>query len=190
MPNHYKSVPLMWGDHRHEDIKGALEPLDEFARKMELKWGVDKLIKLVSPGTSDKFRLAEANFHKAADVDDHFAFIQKTENLLRGWKVMDKEAEKLGYTASTDKVWHFEFEGERFCLAQSFSDLALINEAEYDRGFTIRELALIIFEHDEKSKEFKKVKEAFKTSQIINFESKKHKTEKISLEDLDDEIPF
>ena len=188
MSKHYKSVPNMWGDHRLEDIKGALEPLDEFARKMELKWGVDKLIKLVTPGTADKFRLAQHNFNQAHDVDDHFNFVKKAENLLRGWKFMDKEAERLGHKASTDKVWHFEFEGQRICLAQDIGDLSLINQADYDRAFTIRELALLIFEHDEKSKEFKKVKEDFKQSQIVAFKSIEH--QKISLEDLDDEIPF
>jgi len=74
----------------------ALEPLDEIASEMEMKWGVGRLPRLVTPETSSKFGSAMAKLDKAIDADDnHLDVVKKAALMIRAWKALDKEAESM-----------------------------------------------------------------------------------------------
>jgi hypothetical protein len=65
--------------------------LDETAHQMEMRWGVDRLIRLVSPETAARFthwqdKLNAALEHGGGNVAELASIVE------RGWKAMDAEA--------------------------------------------------------------------------------------------------
>lgn len=69
--------------------------LDELAHQMEMRWGVDRLPRLVTPETAARFqhwadKLNNALEHGGSDVAELAGIVE------RGWKAMDAEATARG----------------------------------------------------------------------------------------------
>ena len=88
-----------------EQIKLALERLDEVATGYEKKWDVDRLIRLVDQGLAERFseQLDLLNLalerHVALDVISH------ADALARGWAELDAAAESQGSPQIGAMAW-------------------------------------------------------------------------------------
>ena len=88
-----------------EQIKLALERLDEVATGYEKKWGVDRLIKLVDQDLAERFQeqLDLLNLaltrHAVLDVISH------ADALARGWAALDAAAESQGSPQIDAAAW-------------------------------------------------------------------------------------
>ena len=88
-----------------EQIKLALERLDEVATGYEKKWGVDRLIHLVDQDLAERFQeqLDLLNLalerHAALDVISH------AEALARGWAALNAAAESRGCARIDSAAW-------------------------------------------------------------------------------------
>ena len=77
----------------------ALEPLDQIAFDMEMKWGVDRLPRIVGVDLAVRYGKAKAELDAAIDADDEVLVAKKSKKMISGWKIMDAEAERLGLPA-------------------------------------------------------------------------------------------
>ncbi len=88
-----------------EQIKLALERLDDVATRFEKKWGVDRLINLVEQDLAERFQeqLDLVNTalerHIAEDVIAH------ADALARGWAALDAAAEAAGAPQIDGAAW-------------------------------------------------------------------------------------
>lgn len=81
-----------------DPISAALKPLDEVAVAAEKEWGADVLPWLVSLETRAKFRRAQERLNEAIQGGDFDTIKGRADALIRGWKSLDEEARKLGYS--------------------------------------------------------------------------------------------
>ena len=88
-----------------EQIKLALERLDEVATGYEKKWGVDRLQKLVAQDLAERFQEqldllnSALGHHAALDVISH------ADALARGWAALDAAAESRGCARIDSAAW-------------------------------------------------------------------------------------
>ena len=93
-------------------------PLDEATRRMDRKWGVDRLPDLVSVSTAEKWGAALAKLNAAIQSGDTDATKARVEVCLRGLSAMDAEATAAGRQPANPQIWEYEYEGLRFGLVQ------------------------------------------------------------------------
>lgn len=90
----------------------ALGPLDETARQMEIKWGVDRLPALVSEQTAMNFGAVRDDLDDAIDRGDVTAVGQFAAELRRGWIALDAEATAADARPYNPEAWAFEIGGK------------------------------------------------------------------------------
>ena len=89
---------------------------------MELKWGCDRLPGLVSPETAAKFGSAKAKLDAAILDNDPQAVAQRATIMVKGWKVMDKEASD-NHEPFKPRIWHHTTQaGFKFAVAKGNAD--------------------------------------------------------------------
>ena len=79
-----------------EQIKLALERLDEVATGYEKKWGVDRLIRLVDQGLAERFQEQLELLNSALERHAVLDVISHADALARGWAALDAAAESQG----------------------------------------------------------------------------------------------
>ena len=103
MPDQKAWIPE--NSYEHDQIDGALKPLDALANDMESRWGRGKLQELVSPETSAKFEAVVQKLNVAILSHDVAEVIKKSTVLIRGWKAMEKEATEAGHNPMPPELW-------------------------------------------------------------------------------------
>ena len=106
-----------------EGVHASIKPLDRIATEMEIKWGCDRLVSLVSPQTAAKFGAAKAKLDAAIE-SNVAADVAKTAGVMsRGWAALDAEATKGGHKPLEPHIWsHTTAAGFRFAVAQGNAD--------------------------------------------------------------------
>ena len=82
----------------HDRITAAVLSVDQVAREMERRWGVGRLVRLVSPATLVRFRQAHALWTQAYSADRDPAEAERTSAMMiRAWQALDAEATAAGH---------------------------------------------------------------------------------------------
>ena len=88
-----------------EQIKLALERLDEVATGYEKKWGVDRLIRLVDQGLAERFQEQLELLNSALERHAVLDVISHADALARGWAALDGAAESQGSPQIDAAAW-------------------------------------------------------------------------------------
>ena len=88
-----------------EQIKLALERLDEVATGYEKKWGVDRLIRLVDQGLAERFSEQLDLLNLALERHAVLDVIAHADALARGWAALDAAAESQGSPQIDATAW-------------------------------------------------------------------------------------
>jgi len=88
-----------------EQIKLALERLDEVATGYEKKWGVDSLIRLVDQGLAERFQEQLELLNSALERHAVLDVISYADALARGWAALDAAAESQGSPQIDAAAW-------------------------------------------------------------------------------------
>ena len=84
-----------------EQIKLALERLDEVATDYEKKWGVGRLIHLVDQDLAERFQEQLDLLNSALERHAVLDVISHADALARGWAALDAAAESRGCAAES-----------------------------------------------------------------------------------------
>lgn len=186
--------PAMWSDSRYKIIRAAIDSLDEVARKLEQRWGIGKLERIAPPALSVKFEQARQNFNDACHGDDHNYLVQKADNLITGWKALERYAEKNGHQPSDERIWYAiapdDAGGKPFAIIQDGSVAKLVDPESVTRTYTLDEVCRFIKFWEEKNSLANAVKDTFHGSEITAIKKRGKKDDKKEEAFFDDEIPF
>jgi hypothetical protein len=130
------------GNATAEAIHYSIMPLDKVAVDMELKWGCERLPQLVSTETALKFGSAKAKLDEAIQANDPQAVAKRADVLIKGWKVLNDEAEANGHKPLSPKIWpHTTDKGFQFAVAQGNPDaIKALKEDEALKGVVVYSL--------------------------------------------------
>lgn len=187
-------APNMWGDSRYPIVKAALDSVDEVARTFEQRWGIGRLERLAPPELAVKFEQARQNFNYAcSEQDDHNYMVQKANNLIAGWKALERAAEKNGHKPADPRVLYFrapdDLDGKPYAIVEQSGDYKLVEPDTVKRIYSLDEICRIIQFWEEKNELANAVKDTFIGSSITSIKPLPEK--KVSKEEFfDDEIPF
>ena len=182
-----KSDRMLWPGTPQEEIMVdyALAPFDEVSRAMDRKWGVDRLVELVSVETAQKFGSAMAKLNAAIDECDPAMAAARAQVCIKGLNAMDAEATKSGAEPASDEVWIIEADGHVFGLMRDarawqraqdkFPSVELITEREMV-------LALLEYKQSVVKASVDAVKAAFPGAEVTAL--------RITKKEMNDEIPF
>jgi len=182
-----KSDRLLNPAMRQEEIMVdyALGPFDRVSREMDRKWGVDRLVELVSVETAQKFGSAMAKLNAAIDEIDPAMTAARAQICIKGLQAMDAEATQSGAEPASDEVWIIEADGHVFGLMRDargwmraqerFPNVELITEREMV-------LALLEYKQSVTKASVDAVKKAFPGAEVTAL--------RITKKEMDDEIPF
>jgi len=164
-------------------IKTTLDSVDNVVREYEQKWGVRSLERLVSPKLAARFEQARLNLNQAVQNENVNEIVAKCEDVIRGYKVMEKEAVARGYKQDISKVWYMvNDKGEKYAFINDYSDAMYLDD-EY-KIYNMPEVIRMIEDYDKQfNYTLSEVKKHFKKAEIV-------KVKKIDEELPDDEIPF
>lgn len=186
-------APAMWGDRRYPIVKAALDSVDEVARTLEQRWGIGRLQRIAPPELAVKFAQATENFNEACNQDDHNYMVQKANNLIAGWKALERTAEKNGFSPADPKVWYFrapdDQDGKPYALVEDSGDYKRIEPDTVTRIYTLDEVCRFIKFWEEKNELVNKVKDTFPGATVTSIKPKEDKDGKKE-PFYDDEIPF
>ena len=88
-----------------EQIKLALERLDEVATGYEKKWGVERLIHLVDQDLAEWFQEQLDLLNSALERHAALDVISHADALARGWAALDAVAESRGCARIDSAAW-------------------------------------------------------------------------------------
>ena len=159
----------------------ALGPFDEAINNASKRWGVDRLMEIVSPESADKWARAMNGLNDAIQNEDPDKTRAWVEVCLRGLKAMDDEAVKSGQPISDPMIWEYQYEGETYGIIEDGRHWP----AAYDKRpglviFNMREVAVAL--HERRNGLVDAVKLAFPGAEVTGVRRVK--------QDLDDVIDF
>lgn len=134
-------------------IDFALGPFDAASRKMDEKWGVERLPDLVSTGTAKIWGDTMANLNGAIEAqytakDQEQAradVIACVDSALRGFEFMDAEATRDGAKPADKSIFETELDGTRIGIMKDGAAWPAIKAERPDLVlYTMREVALAL----------------------------------------------
>jgi hypothetical protein len=167
----------------YDAIDGALRPLDEVASSLEVKWGRDRLIALVSPETASKFKTAKAKLDAAIAYNNPTDVIKRVNIMIRGWQALEKEATQAGHKAFPPDVWvasvgaEGKHEACEFAIVKDSADASMVKDAGMNI-YSLVEIARMVRLFELKVDSVSNIKKLFPDSEITKVEFK------------EDELPF
>ena len=106
-----------------EAVSEALRPLDRIAVDMEGKWGVGRLVRLVSPEMAARFGSAKDKLNEAIRSNDGEAVANRAAVLIRGWQALDKAATDAGCEALPLRTVAVQHNGRAYVIAWDGADV-------------------------------------------------------------------
>ena len=122
-------------------------PVDQIARDMERKWGIDRLPDLVSPELAQRFGSQREKFMVAItavppNLDD---IAEQARRMANAYRALDAEAERIGAPKADPSVWQFEVDGKRCGVVRDGAMLEAAAEANpHLRLYSLDEIARIL----------------------------------------------
>ena len=161
----------------------SIAPMDRMALQMDAKWGVDRLVELVSPETASKYGSALGRLNEALRDLNAVAVARIAGVCIRGMVAMDKEATEAGHEASP-LIGEYDLDGFHFGIVERTEDWKPIAAKRPDlKVFSLREIAVLLKSLQDTPVD--KIKEAFPGAAI-----KSSKLSKAYFDDGGDDIPF
>ena len=172
-------VPQMYEEEEKAAvIRASLKSVDKVARDMDQRWGIGKLEQLASPALTTRFEQARQNLNHALGQESVSEVVSKAEDMIRGWKIIEKKVLEDGHKPECEKVWHMvNDEGKKYAFVNDSSD-----HVYFDKDTTVismEEVLRIIEAHYKEL--YLDVKIHFPEAEITKITKK---------EELDDELPF
>ena len=156
-----------------------LKNLDAVSRSMELKWGVDRLPRLVSEILQVKFEQQRNLLDEAIKSKDAGRISKQSEGMRRAWVALDQAATADGHHPLGDKVWTAKHNKTGDVVTVYRDDAQLIDiQAAGGLAFTLEELVKLI------PADVLVAKKEFHGIKVVDVR------DKTKDEDLNDEIPF
>ena len=159
-----------------------LAPFDKAHGDMDDKWGIDRLVELVSIETAEKWGAAMAKLNDAirsCNVEETKA---RVAVCVRGLAAMDAEATAKGHHPKDPEIWEAEFEGRIFAVIQDGRDWRKANMPEGRRVYSMHEVAVALNALDRGV--FAEIKDAIPEAKLAGLK----KAEPAPL--YNDELPF
>ena len=152
--------------------------LDTVSRSMELKWGVDRLPRLVSEILRIKFEQQRNLLEAAIKSNDAARIAKQSEGMRRAWIALDQAATADGHRPLPEAVWTAKHKSGD--IVTVFRDDAQLVDIAAAGGvsFTLEELVELI------PAEVLVAKREFHGIKVVDVR------DKTKDEDLNDEIPF
>jgi hypothetical protein len=180
-----KSDRILHSGVTQEEIRCdyALSPFDHMAFAMDKKWGVDRLVELVSPEMAEKYGSAMAKLNAAIDARDPEQVSLRAGVCMRGMQAMDQAATQSGAEPASRDVWLVQADGREFGLLRDARAWQSVQEKHPDvRLITEREMVLAIemYQRSLAGQMVEQVKSSFPQADVI----------KIPNNNLDDPLPF
>jgi hypothetical protein len=127
-------------------ITASVLSVDEAARGAERRWGVGRLLRLVSPATLVRFRAAHDLWTTAYSHDrDVAATVKTSAMMIRAWQTLEAEATEAGHAHLAPTAWEGRTEDGRVLVIVRTNEEALaVQSARDDRArcvWTVDELA-------------------------------------------------
>lgn len=161
----------------------ATAPFDRECRRLDQKWGQDRLPELVSPETAARWGVAMANLNAALDAGDPALVAARVNACLRGFAAMDAEAIAAGHQPITPDAWEFQIDGKPCALLRDDAAWPAYRAARPDvRVYSIREVVNALAAYGQT---VAAVKDAFPGATVAAV----RKPSPLE-QDLQDEIPF
>jgi len=172
-------VPKMYEEEEKAAvIRASLKSVDKVARDMEQRWGIGKLEQLANPALATRFEQARQNLNHALGQESISEVVAKAEDMIRGWRIIEKKVLEAGHKPECEKVWHMvNDEGKKYAFVNDSSD-----HVYFDKDITVismEEVLRIIEAHYKEL--YVDIKSRFPSAEITKI-TKKDK--------LDDELPF
>jgi hypothetical protein len=160
--------PDFIGSIAYEKIYAAIQPVDGIAHEMENKWGVGRLLKLVSVETAAKFGTAKAKLDQAINEDEHQAVEKKASVMVRAWKALDDEATKLGHKPiEAAAMVATDDQGNSFTVVASLAEAThLAKQGVEGHIYNLPEIARILYKWESKTG-LGRAKDLFPGSEIV-----------------------
>lgn len=162
----------------------AVAPFDRKAEEMDEKWGIDRLVELVSAETAAKYGSAMAKFNDAIDAGDPSVTAARAQVCIRGMEAMDAEAAAAGAQRASMDVWEVEVAGELYGVMRDARSWQAIKAQRPEMTLvSLREVALALkYWRGSIAGEFERsVKESFGDGAEVVA---------VTNRNLEDEIPF
>ena len=123
----------------HDRIMASVLSVDEAARAAERRWGVGRLLRLVSPATLLRFRQAHVLWTAAYSHRRDAAQTERTSAMMiRAWQALDAEATAAGHEPLASTVWEGRTEDGRVLVIVRTSEEAMaVASAPDDRARTV-----------------------------------------------------
>jgi hypothetical protein len=113
--------------------------------QMDLKWGVDRLVELVTTEMAEKYGSAMAKLNAAIDANDPEQVSLRAGVCMRGMEAMDQAATQSGAEPASRDVWLVQADGREFGLLRDARAWQSVQEKHPDlRLLTEREMVLAI----------------------------------------------
>lgn len=161
----------------------ALGPFDRMAVAMDHKWGIDRLVELVSPDMAQRYGAAMAKLNAAIDDQDPEQVTLRAGVCMRGMQAMDQAATESGAQPASDEMWLLHADGMEYGLLRDarawqrvqdkHPDVTLVSEREMV-------LAIAMYQQSVTGKTIAAVRSSFPKADVI----------KITNKNLEDEIPW
>ena len=155
-----------------------MKNLDTVSRSMELKWGVDRLPRLVSEILRIKFDQQRNLLEEAIKSKDAARIAKQSEGMRRAWVALDQAATADGHRPLPEAVWTAKHKsGDIVTVYRDDAQLVDIAAAG-GVSFTLEELVRLI------PADVLVAKKEFHGIKVVDVRDKQ------SDEELNDEIPF
>ncbi len=123
----------------------AVSPMDEMARDMDRKWGIDRLPALVPPEMARNFGIAMARVNAAMEAKDADAVTAAAANAMRGLTALDSAATAAGAKTADGAAWEYDLDGFHFVVLEDDRQWQAAKDSRPDVAhFTPREVALAL----------------------------------------------
>lgn len=165
----------------------ALQPLDKCAFDMEMKWGVDRLPRIVGVDLAVRYGKAKAELDAAIEADDEVLVAKKSKKMISGWKILDAEAERLGERPIDPKpLASWSTEDSAYCLFKTATDayaFARSDDGKDIRTYSLDEVARCIGLVEDKFAVLGEAKKQFPGAELKNVDDQRKRK-------MDEELPF
>jgi hypothetical protein len=124
----------------------AVDRLDEIARAMERRWGIDRLPKLVEPALAARFAAQAEKLNEALRSQRADAIATQAAAMERAWKALDAAALAAGMEPLSPTVWEtvIPSTGEIVAIVQTAEEASAVARERNGAVYTLAEIAVAI----------------------------------------------
>jgi hypothetical protein len=153
-----------------------ISDVDRVANRMESKWGVERLPRLVSDFITAKFDQQRDAFNAAIESGDQDRISDIGAGMIRAWEKLDEMATSEGHRSLPDTIWTVKHPGTGKTIGIYNGNVSLIELRDVaDASFPLEDLVKFI------PNVLVNALEAFPGSEVGDVRDRRL---------LDDEIPF